>query len=397
MRRSFFSVMVVITSLFFGGITNAQLPSVSLTDSSKVSLLTCSQGDELYSIFGHSAIRVSDPVVGIDWVFNYGTFNFSDPNFYPNFVKGKLNYILDASAYKRFEYSYIYENRFIYEQEINLYLHEKQQLLDSLSINYLPENRYYLYDFLFDNCATRIRDIFVEAIPRDIEFDYTALGEDKTFRQLLMPFVKEKPWAKLGINLLLGVRADRIAEPWEHMFLPDHMLIAFQYASFKENGKTTPFAQPPKEILKGAKLEENGFKNSTLFVFILVLLITVAVSFRDVKRLKTTRWFDVILFGLVGLLGGVIAFQWFGSDHVVMARNFNLIWAHPLHLVVAIVLVVSPFSKLVKYYFGLMIILLVLLIIFWFLLPQQLPLPMLPLVGALALRSAVNFRFHSSK
>ncbi|MFO8021654.1 MAG: DUF4105 domain-containing protein, partial [Perlabentimonas sp.] len=83
MRRSFFSVMVVITSLFFGGITNAQLPSVSLTDSSKVSLLTCSQGDELYSIFGHSAIRVSDPVVGIDWVFNYGTFNFSDPNFYP--------------------------------------------------------------------------------------------------------------------------------------------------------------------------------------------------------------------------------------------------------------------------------------------------------------------------
>ncbi|MFP4557055.1 MAG: DUF4105 domain-containing protein [Bacteroidales bacterium] len=395
MRRRFISLVVVIMSLYFGDIANAQLPAVNLSDSSKVSLLTCSQGDELYSIFGHSAIRVTDPVIGIDWVFNYGTFNFSDPNFYPNFVKGKLNYILDVSTYKRFEYSYVYENRFIYEQEVNLYQHEKQQLLDSLRINYLPENRYYLYDFLFDNCATRIRDIFVEAIPREIEFNYGALGEDKTFRQLLMPFVKEKPWAKLGINLLLGVRADRVAEPWQHMFLPNHMLTAFQHANFMENGDSSPFAQPPKKILKGDELKENWFRNSPLFVFIIVLLITVAVSFNDVKRLKPARWFDVLLFGLVGLLGAVIAFQWFGSDHAVMARNFNLAWAHPLHFLAAIVLVARPSSKPLKYYFGLMMGLLALLLIFWFFLPQELPLPMLPLVGALALRSAVNFRFCS--
>jgi len=365
---------------------------VTLTDSAKVSLLTCSQGDELYSIFGHSAIRVKDSSIGVDWVFNYGTFDFSDPNFYPNFVKGKLNYILSVSTYNNFEYTYIIENRYIYEQPINLTQQEKQILLDSLSINYLPQNRYYLYDFLFDNCATRIRNIFVEAIPRTIVFNDSIYSESMNFRQLLMPFVVEKPWAKLGINLLLGVKADRIATPWEYMFLPDYMMEAFQYASFQADTTLYPVAREKVTLLVGKNLPRNAFRNSPLFVFMAVFLIAAGITIWGVRKRKYSRWFDALLFGLVGLLGVVLAFQWFGSDHVVMSNNYNLLWAHPLHLIVAIVLLFKNLAGFLKYYFLINMALLLLLMICWFLLPQTLPFAVFPLVASMAIRSAVVYK-----
>ncbi len=371
---------------------NAQLPDVVLTEDATVSLLTCSQGEELYSIFGHSAIRISDPKVGVDWVFNYGTFDFSDPNFYPNFVKGKLNYILSVSTYRNFEQTYIFEERYIYEQVLNLNQHEKQLLLDSLKVNYLPENRYYLYDFLFDNCATRIRDIFVEAIPRNITFDYSKLNETKSFRDLLMPNVKEKPWAKLGINLLLGVSADRPARPWEHMFLPEHMLTAFAYATIETENGDNPLMQEPTVLLEGRELPKSKFRNAPFFVFSMILLLAALVTFINLKKGRNFYWFDRVIFGLVGLLGVVIAFQWFGSDHAVMANNYNLIWAHPLHLMAAALLTISRLKGLIRYYFGVNAVLMLLLLVLWFILPQTLPFPMFPLVAAMALRSSVLYK-----
>jgi hypothetical protein len=373
--------------------SSAQLPAVMLTDSAKVSLITCSQGEELYSIFGHSAIRVKDSTIGVDWVFNYGTFDFSDPKFYPNFVKGKLNYILSVSTYKNFEYTYIFEDRYVYEQILNLQQYEKQLLLDSLRINYLPQYRYYLYDFLFDNCATRIRDIFVETIPRTIEFDSSALKRGMTFRELLMPNVREKPWALLGINLLLGVSADRPAEAWEYMFLPEHMMTAFQHASFKTDSSTTFFAQPPTTLLEGLEIPRNRLRESPLYVFMALFLLTAFLTYKDVKRKRHSLWFDTILFGLVGLLGTVIAFQWFGSDHAVMANNFNIIWANPLHLIAIVMVFIKPLVRISKSYFLASMFLLIMLMIFWFFLPQVLPFSIFPLVASMAVRSVVVYKF----
>jgi hypothetical protein len=392
MKRFSLFILILLLALQNNTLFAQQLPKVELTDSATVSLITCSQGDELYSIFGHSAIRIFDPLLGVDWVFNYGTFDFSDPNFYPNFVKGKLNYILSVSTYENFEFTYILEERFIYQQVLNLHQHEKQKLLDSLRLNFLPENRYYLYDFLFDNCATRIRDIFVETIPREIEFDYAALGESKSFRQLLMPNVKEKPWAKLGINLLLGVKADRVARPWEYMFLPEHMLTAFENAYYSNENGRIPFASEPEMILQGKVLPVNIFNNAPFFVFMLILLAAVILSFFNIKWQRINWWFDRLLFGLVGVLGIIIAFQWFGSDHAVMANNYNILWANPFHLIIAVLISIKSLGKYLKYYFGFNVVLTLLLMVLWFVLPQTLPLPILPLVGAIALRSAVMYK-----
>ena len=392
MRKNIFYSLIFGILTLSSLISRAQLPQVKLTDNAKVSLLTCSQGNELYSIFGHSAIRISDTTIGVDWVFNYGTFDFSEPNFYVNFVRGKLNYILSASTYRNFEYSYVLEDRFIYEQVLNLNSDEKQLLLDSLKTNYKPENRYYLYDFLFDNCATRIRDIFVESIPRDITFDYSALDQSKSFRDLLIPNVEEKPWAKLGINLLLGVSADRPARPWEQMFLPEHMLTAFKYATIESDNGNIPLMQAPTLILKGDEIPKSKLKNGPILAFTILLLSAVAVSYINIKKQRPLWWFDRTLFALVGLLGLVIAFQWFGSDHAVMANNYNLIWAHPIHLLAAIFITSSKLKSVMRLYFGLNTALMVVLLAAWFFLPQTLPLPMLPVVAALGLRSATLYK-----
>ncbi len=204
LQRIFLSLFCILLSLA----GSAKRYEINLSDSSRISLLTCSSGNELYSIFGHSAIRVSDPIRSLDIVFNYGTFDFYDPNFYPNFVRGHLNYILSVSPYREFKQSYVEEGRWIWEQRLNINLNEKQHLFDSLLINYRPENRYYPYDFFGDNCATRIRDIFVKRVSREITFDYSSFEKGKSFRQLLMPNLARSQWAKLGINLLLGLPAD---------------------------------------------------------------------------------------------------------------------------------------------------------------------------------------------
>ena len=394
MHTKQFIILLITFVLAFVKPTSAQLPDVTLSENANVSLLTCSAGDELYSIFGHSAIRINDPDSGVDWVFNYGVFDFNDPNFYPNFVRGKLNYILAVSSYKNFERGYVFEDRYIYEQVLNLSLTEKQMLLDSLAINYLPENRYYLYDFLFDNCATRIRDIFVEAIPSTLTFDYSELDEGLSFRELLMPNLVGKPWPELGINLLLGVSADKTAQPWEYMFLPEHLQTAFKNVSIARDSLAISLAQPANVLLEGDAVSATKFRHAPLLVFLLLLILSGCFTFVNLRKGRVNNWFDKFLFGVIGLLGIILAFQWFGSDHAVMSNNYNLLWAHPLHFIAAIILSLKGFGKAKRIYFGINLVLMVLLMLFWFILPQNLPFAMLPVVATLAIRSAVIFSFN---
>lgn len=369
--------------------------SLLLSDSARVSLLTCSPGDELYSVFGHSAIRVTDPQAGVDLVFNYGTFDFSDPSFYSNFVMGRLNYILSVSYFQNFYLSYVDEDRWIYEQVLNIDKTQKQFLLDSLLVNYRPENRYYLYDFFFDNCATRIRDVFVEGISNPIAFDYSSLEPNKSFRQLLMPLLKQKPWARLGINLALGLPSDRIAQPWDYMFLPNHMLTAFQYAHFNCNATQLPFATEPKVLLEGKPISDHRSLNQPLLIFLLVLLVALFITYRDFVKKSASHWFDRLLFGSAGGLGAVLVFLWFFTDHKVFVVNLNVLWANPLNLLFIFVLSSPKFTTITKWYSSINLILLATTLLVWPIIPQSLPWTVYPLVVALAIRFWLNYKFVS--
>lgn len=379
-------ILSTLLAVIFSAGLQAQ-GSVQLSPGARVTLLTCSPGDELYSVFGHSAIRVEDPLTGLDAVFNYGTFDFSDPNFYANFVRGKLNYILSVSEFRHFEYDYLMEGRYIWEQELNIGSSEKQHLFDSLVINARPENRYYLYDFFFDNCATRIRDIFIEGIDREIVFNYDVVEPGKSFRELLMPYLSEKPWAKLGINLALGLPSDRTATAWDYMFLPDHMMTLFEDARFNSD-ITDPFTPGSTLILEGRELPRAWAGYAPLWVFIIVLLITIYVSYRDLKKGALSWWFDRVFFGVTGLLGLLIAFLWFGTDHQVTVWNLNIIWAHPFHLLI-IFFMSGKYHNLIRYYFMINLPILVILLLSWPLNPQALPWMIIPFVISMAIRSAL--------
>ncbi len=370
----------------------SRLPDITLTDSSTVSLITCTPGEDLYSIFGHSAIRVADPQIGLDWVFNYGTFNFADPNFYLNFIRGRLNYMLSVSTYKNFEYSYIQEKRSIYEQILNLQLAEKQHLFDSLCINFLPENRYYLYDLLYDNCATRVRDVIFECFPRAVEFDYSTIEQGKSFRDNYSPYLKRIPWTKLGIDLVQGMVLDKSIEPWEYMFVPDYLMVIFPRVTIKEDDHSEPFVLETRKILDIPFTPSNRFVIQPVIVFIFIMLTAFWLTFFGNRRTLLAKWFDYILFGIVGLLGLLLTFMWFGTDHTVTVKNLNILWTMPLNLI-ALYLFSERGKKhqnLTNYYFGFYLTILVLVLITWPLLPQVLPLAVVPLIVTLAIRSAAR-------
>jgi hypothetical protein len=388
MIKRFIPIIFLVAVLSSPTDVTAQALPMPLSPEATISLLTCSPGEDLYSVFGHSAIRVKDPLQELDWVYGYGTFDFSDPNFYTNFVRGKLNYKLSVDHYQRFEYQYIMEGRWIWEQELNITTDEKQFLFDSLRTNYLPENRYYLYDFFFDNCATRIRDIFYEAVEREITFDYQPLEHGKSFRELLMPYLTEKPWAGLGINLALGLPADRTATPWNYMFLPDHMMTVFGSAGISSGNEITDFTADSEILLEGKNLPGARFRYGPLWVFIFVLLAAIFMSYHNLHTGKTSFWFDRLLFGATGLLGLLLTFLWFGTDHHVTAWNLNILWALPFHLIM-VFFFSGKYSRLLKYYFMINLTLLIIVILSWPLLPQSLPWMVIPLVTALLIRSAV--------
>lgn len=218
--------LLFIFLLFVTGMVKAQ-DSCTL----RVSLLTCSPGEELYSTFGHSALRLTDPVSGDDLVFNYGTFNFDEPGFYTKFIRGKLLYYVSAENFYSFAESYRQQNRSIVEQVLNLSCQEKQALSSFLQNNLRPENRSYKYDFLFDNCTTRLRDIN-EKISADSVYYPKIVQQGTKFRELIHIYLdsNSQHWSKLGIDLLLGSRTDAIMSNRQAMFLPDYLLMALDNA-----------------------------------------------------------------------------------------------------------------------------------------------------------------------
>src|SRR5687767_8688480 len=223
---AFFSRIRFISFLFF-------IPGFSIsaqTDSShlRISLLTCTPGEDLYSTFGHSALRVTDSVNNFDIVYNYGTFDFSEPGFYIKFIRGKLMYYLSTEDFDSFRDFYRSENRGITEQVLHLTSSEKNKIKYFLQQNLAAENRFYKYDFLFDNCTTRLRDL-VEKNADTTVFFGDVLARKTGFRELIYEYLNynDKQWSKLGIDLFLGSKTDAIMTTRQVMFLPDYLMKTF--------------------------------------------------------------------------------------------------------------------------------------------------------------------------
>ena len=225
MKQNNYFLVLIIFSFF--QLTAQQ----KLSDKATISVLTCGPGSELYSAFGHSAFRVHDPILQLDKVYNYGTFDFNAPNFYFNFAKGKLIYQLSTSSFIRFIREYQYENRWVKAQELNLTTADAQKVYDFLENNAKPQNKYYRYDFFYNNCATKLETIIQQVLKNKVNFSYNYIKTNKTHRDLIADYTHNFKWAKFGIDLALGSVIDKKAKKKDYNFLPAYIFKTFKHAT----------------------------------------------------------------------------------------------------------------------------------------------------------------------
>jgi len=370
--------------------TTSGLEAQKLSERATISVITCGPHHDVSFLgFGHSAFRVNDPQTGIDYAFNYGIFDFDRPDFVVNFALGNNIYMLGVQDFPRFQDSYIEDNRYIHEQVLNLTLEQKQKVFDYLVWNAAPENREYPYDYFYDNCATKIRDVAVKSLGSDVSFDGSYITTNYSIRELTDFYLKPFPWLDLGIDVCLGLPMDKKATPYEYMFLPDYVESGFDHAVVKSDSALTPLVKE-KIIIYSEQPEESSFSfTHPLLVFGLLLLLTLVLCVKDFYKKKLSNWFDVILFGLTGLIGVLLLLLWFFTDHKAAAYNFNLLWALPTH-VVAVVAFIRKKRWLINYFLA-VFLLEAIVLLFWWALPQQLNTSLIPVVIILLLRALLQY------
>lgn len=345
----------------------------------RISLLTCNPGDELYSLFGHSALRVIDSNSVTDHVYNYGTFNFDDPGFYIKFTRGQLLYYMSVEQFIDFQNLYQYTGREITEQVLNFSAEEKIALRHFLIENLREENKYYKYDFFFDNCTTRLRDL-IEKYKKPAPQLPAVRPANMRFRQAIHEYLDrgQQQWSKLGIDILLGAKTDRIMTAREQEFLPDNLMMALDS---NRNGKLVSNSHKLYN-LNTPPATKNFFTPGVAFTFLLLLYLLLHWSKKFSLLLSGL---DGLLFFLTGLIGCILIFMWWGTDHSMTKNNYNLLWALPTHIIASFF--IQSKKKWVKKYFRFTALAGLLLLAAWYFLPQQLNTALLPLVLLLIFRS----------
>lgn len=385
------SKVLLVIGFFMTTLSFSQ--KVVLSPSSKISIITLGPDtNELYAAFGHSAIRVYDSLQGIDYAYNYGVFDFDQPNFYLNFTRGFLYYKLGVYSYQDFKNAYIYYNRFIHEQTLRLTSQQKQKLFAFLEWNALPENQTYRYDYYHNNCATKIRDVLTQQLGADLKWDSSFLKPHHSFREKTNDYLSPLPWGDLGIDICLGLPIDRKMSAYEYMFLPDYIESFVQHGTIHSDSMVTSLVVEKKIVFEPAPSTSSVNFVHPWIAFGVLFLIVAAITVFDWRKKKISKWLDVILFGVTGLIGILLLFLWAFTDHHDAAKNFNLLWAFPLHFIGVIMLLQkSPGNRTIQY-FTFVEVLTGILIGLWAIWPQQLNPFLLPLAFSILVRAIVICR-----
>lgn len=305
-----------------------------LSDSAFASVITCGAGQEFYTTFGHSAIRICDTTQNIDAVYNYGTFNFDTPHFYWTFARGRLNYHLARGTFQNFLFEYAYEGRAVWEQRLRISNQELNNLYIKLETNYLPQYRYYMYDFFRDNCATRVRDMVQGSLCHRTLSPENLADTNLTYRQLLYRYTEDNLlWWRLGVDIALGQRCDHRCTNYEYMFSPIEMMAQFDTMCASDTHQ--PIVDPAVQILRETREPlSRSISPSLLFwvIFIAILTLTL-IAWQKQWRLG---WLDAIVFTLPFLVSVLVIFLWFFTNHYCTKPNLNILWASPLFIYFAI-------------------------------------------------------------
>ncbi len=387
---------------------------LQLSAQATLKMVTIFPGEALYSMFGHTAIRVEDPVHQIDLLYNYGQSSVPfDASFVPRFLTGNLPFMLGVIRTERaYDFYRSYENRTIYEQNLLLNRGERQQVFEYLELNARPENRIYIYDFFYDNCTTRVRDLFWDIFGEEIDF---ALAErpPQTYRQSISPYLNEKPFVRFGINLVLGSPTDGVPGHSRRLYLPGQLMQAVAAAEL--NGR--PLMGSERYVFEGRngttiEPDDLGPLQPALasLLFWAIMLMAAVLSLRSMfgsgsssgSKLSPARGarhnfrgssrgmrvLDALLFVVAGAVGVASLLLWNYSGYVMTTANWHLLWAWPPHLIVGFLFIMKQRPRLLRWYAACggaaALVSMVLITVAG----QSLPGPAVPLLLLLALRGA---------
>lgn len=310
--------------------------STERLDSIEVSLVTCTPGRDMYAKFGHTALRVRNYTIDKDVVFNYGCFDYNSNNFVLKFLLGQTDYLLDAEPFDYLKYRYSLQGNGVTEQVLNLTQPEANKLLILLLENLRPENQEYRYNWLYDNCTERARDVIEKAVDGEIEYA-NVIDDNVTVREMLRNTLKTSPWISFGIDMILGDEIDKKVDARVKMFLPTALKDESDQAYIvRDGGEKISYVIGRDTILEDMNEPEEAYVvGSPLFVFILLLICTIWVFAEELKRKRLTIALDVVIHMCQGAAGLLVAFLFFFSEHPAVDSNWLVIIFNPIPLLYA--------------------------------------------------------------
>jgi|TARA_B110000908_G_scaffold169150_1_gene225649 hypothetical protein len=378
MRKLFFIVLSILC-------LSSYSQHLKLTNNAEISVITCGPGTELYTAFGHSAFRVRDTTIGVDKIYNYGTFDFDQPNFYGNFAKGNLLYFLNVTETSRFLRVYYHEKRWVKGQVLDLIPADTQKFYDYLENNTLPENREYLYDYFFNNCSTKLFDVVNDVLGTKLVKPELFANKNLTHRELMQLYLGDQPWGDFGIDLCLGSVIDRKATANEYLFLPDNVFTYFDSLKINQ-GFVKPLIKRTETILAAKKTEEKKSLITPLLFFSIIGMIVIWTTLRNIKRKKRSRILDFGLFFITGVIGLVITLIWFATNHISAENNFNVLWAFAPNLFVSFYYLKKQIPNWLRKYSLITFVLIALNILLWILKVQIFSIAIIPILMFLGVR-----------
>lgn len=381
--KQILKIITPILMLFLCGTITAN--DYILSPDAKISLITCSPGTEIYELFGHSGIRVLDPNKNIDVTFNYGLFDFNQEDFIYRFVRGKTDYSVGVCSTADFIMEYVLRGSGVTENILNLTQSEKLALWVFLMDNIRPENSTYRYNFIFNNCATKLRDLIEQNIDGKLTYPDVS-GNGLSFRDAIKLYTTTSPWSQLGFDLCLGRGLDREATPYEKMFLPEILGNTVSQTTIVKADTTINLTLEENLISENTLINPEPWISPLTLGIILCILVAALSVYAIINHLNL-RWFDAIIFSINGLFGCLILFLILFSKHPFTGANFNIIWLNPFMGIPLIFAIFKSLHKYEKFYYMGVSVVLTLFLLGSFALEQEFNIAIYPFILIYLIRS----------
>ena len=390
MKRLFWHIVAVIIVIALGNINCAAQTDSTVTHPVKVSLITFYPGNEVFEVFGHSEILLVDSTGS--YYINYGVFDFNSPGFVTRYIMGETDYLcaimppeVDGG---------VKAGRKMVKQDLNLTPEQAQQVWDMLGWNVQPANREYRYRHFSDNCSTRPRDVIETALGKELDYSGCDYIVGKTLREVMTHYTRNYPWEQFGIDLALGAACDTVIDARTQTFVPLFLMHAFAGITVERDGQMVPLVSNTSVVRPGSEegivAQPTPWYLTPMFFALLLLAITIVITVRDWRRKCATRWFDTLLFVIAGLAGCLIFFIEFISTHEAVMPNYNILWLHPLLLLLAILPWIKKAAFLLKWCHIVNLALIATMAVVWLSGLQAPNAAFLPVVATLALRSVLH-------